>query len=354
MRLTITVNPATSFAAGYEPVDYLDLDLASLAVETRTNIAAIMHGSRITETLSAPTVEALVAAATSVAQCRERQAAAAAQRKQDQANQLVAAVALMRQRLIDRPVLMSASRTYPSGSGGGVDYTITRPDLRGITRPYVADWRLADWPQDINEALTTWERECTEASKAAETAAIAAWRSQRDAGIAARSAMTPTDAAASIGVKGDWSQLLSDDGDTVVLVGPAQHPALTAIVRAKVDADHQTHGVIFAGENPTEAHETVNYTFTDGVIEIKGSNWAAIIDDPAAPKPAYTFLDRCPGGYHCPALRPGDVLVWGSKEKGRKKKGPYDRLVYAATDKTVMAIKCDYVTARQLRKQLIK
>jgi hypothetical protein len=347
MKLTITVDPAVSLAAGYEPTDTLDLDLAPLTPEQRADIAAIMDGSRVRAKLTSPTIEALLSAATASRIERETQAAQAAARKREKDEARERNTAALRERLQTKPTVERAGVTHVGYVS--VPYRTVEPDISGIET-----WDIED--AELKAALRAWQDECGAETGRRQEAAQAEMRAQRDAEIAARAQMTPAEIIASLPeavrskVTRTYDRLVSDNGQTIVLSADGPVPSLMRYVKVDLPAGNPIFGLM-TGDG--EEYDTARYDVSDGVIAISGSHWAAVVADPAATKPKYDFLSRCPGGYTAPNVSVGDVIVWGSKDKKGRKQGPYDRLIYAIEDGKIRVIKTDYATARKLRKTLV-
>lgn len=353
MRLTIRVDPATSLAAGYEPTTSLDLDLAPLSPSDRAAIAAIMEGTVVRPKLGAPTTEALLETARSAQQEREAAAAIEASRQAERDARRMANSAELRDLLARKPTVTKL-HTRVSRIDGDCSWDEIVPDV-GMTETYDVDPELRD-------AYYAWRDELAAANRARADAAQATVRMVREAELAAgrlaRCTMTVEQIIASLpeairskfpAGKATYDRLESDAEGIVVLSGPTGHPAVSRVARANL----RMMDVDFRRRIGGEEYEGVSYDVADGVFAVPGSNWVARVTDPSAAKPVYQFLDRCPGGYEVPALAAGDVLVWGSKDKKGRKVGPYDRLVYVATGSAVASIKCDYATARRVRKLLI-
>lgn len=215
-------------------------------------------------------------------------------------------------------------------------------------------------PDDIQQRLRAATARITagnnERNEAASEAAFQRAAAERAARIAARGAMTMDQLAVALRMSkfpADATHILSDDDKEIWLATNTSHGRAHQQVRITLAPWGVARYVVIneGGEKPLR-HAKI--TVEDGVIRFPDSSWAAIVQDPSAPKPAYYFLERCPGGYIVPVgLAVGDILVWGSKDKKGRKFGPYDRLVYDVSDTAVRAIRCDYVTARRVRKLLL-
>ena len=345
MRLTVTVNPATSLAAGYEPVDYLEVDVAQLTPEQRRVIAAIMvDGARIRPTLDTPTVEALLAAAHAWQEAVAAGVAAqAAARAADDTT-----VAALRRILETRSTVEQVVTVAPWH--GKLAYTYLTIYPKESPLPY-------DLPDDMRTELVAWRAECAaENTRRGEAAAAEFWAGLQ-AGIDARAAMSIDALIASLPEKlreqvpNGVTAIRSDDGREIVLAGPSA-AGFSFEVDINLDWQRVESGLSQDGSRPLL--QTVTHTIDDGVLKIENSTWVARVADPLATKPAYEFMRRCPGGYDVPELAVGDIIVWGATDRRGRKIGPYDRLVYSVTEIGVSVIKCDYATARRIRKALVK
>lgn len=346
MLLQIKVDPAKSLIAGYEPTDRIDLDLAPLSADDRAAIAAIMSGTRVDRVLDAPTVDALLAAAREARQQREAEKALIAeqvrQRDARDAEQVAALRACVSARqTVSRPVLIY-------GLGRKIEVTRIEPDLGGISL-----WAVVHVPLDLKAEIEAWRAECRTLNEAREAEAKAASKAAMDAEIACRANMPLEELLVALG--GDQpisgvNYIVADTGNTITLEGPG--PCNGLMRRVTVDLMDKTRKACLVDDKNSE-FETVAYPVDDGVLKVEGAGWVATVKDPSAVKPDYDFLGRVPGGFGAPDVEPGDVLVWGGKDRKGRKTGPYDRLIYQVSDTELKALKLDYATARRLRKLLV-
>jgi hypothetical protein len=320
MKLRINVDPAACFQAGIEPAATLDVDLAQMSPEDRALVANVLQGDFVLVTLATPTIESLVAAARNNA-ARE---------------------AKLREQLAARRTLTR------DASFLGVAYEEVLPDID-------EGWRWIIPRNDLRREIEAWNEECQEQTKRNRLAAAAVKKAETDAGIAARAAMTheqllaalPTEAAAARYM----GPIISDDGREIVLAGAPIAEGIETRLAISFSTGKAVRRVVAGGEE----FECSTYKVEDGVMNIANASWIAKVEDPSAVKPRYEFLSRCPGGWEAPNdLVPGNIIVWGGRDKKARKTGPFDRLVYEVNDTVIKAIRCDYVTARKLRKALVK
>lgn len=352
MRIPITSDIPACVAAGVEPADSVEVDLAALPPEDRAALAAALAPGQYPLT-AVPTVAGVVAAAHARAQQRAADEAAAAEvrrraatRDAEHAAQVAALVARVRARV---PETVRCEERF---RGRHVEWTMARSGVP----PYAA-------PAEVHDELAAWDRDLTEESRRNRDAAIAPVLAEIEAARAVRAVQPIADLVAALpgGAAAKLAPLAldtleDDDGEAVTLSGPSRHPRVRLVRRVRLHDGDVTALARVEGDDE-DTRPTARFALADSVLDMPhdrdASQWAARVADPAAPKPVYEFLRRCPGGYQAPALAPGDVLVWGGKDRRGRKDGPHDRLVYAVADDAVLCLRVDYVTARRLRKILV-
>lgn len=346
MQLTITCDPAACLAAGIEPRDTLELDLGALAANDRTAIAAIMIGTKVRPPLATPTVEALIEAARKDQARVQEFAAEQAARKAEGVARMSKATEEARAILAARQTTTATTTWY--GGLTPVSYTVE-------SVPYISLYDLTD--PTISPDYTAWKTEVEARNAAVKSAAEAAAKAEVTQAIATRAAMSMSKLIASLPADGrdkvgEVERLVSDTGREIVLAGPGKAPHMIRYVTASTVGKGDVK-VAYGVDDAGDKYPVAGYDIADGVLDVDGSGWAAMVKDPSATKPVYDFLDRCPGGYTAPEFQVGDVLVWGGRDRKGRKFGPYDRLIYAIEPDRLFAFKVDYVTARKLRHILL-